>query len=173
MKSTWILLLAAFSLPSLAANEEQFRWMGIRFCESTADDALQEFPDAIFHADLRFLEIEKPGATLGGTFERLFLYVNPDDTIHGMFIPMVAGDLREFEKALDSLAAERWSDRFDRYLDRDEIGWAGYSPGTDVSMALIADSKRFARLFAKPAFDPHSIGIVFRSIHACGWRPEN
>lgn len=172
MKSILVLFFAVYSLPVLAANEEQFQWLGIRFCESTVDDTLHDLLDAKFHSGLRFLEINKQGETLGGTFVRYFLFVNPDDTIHGIFIPMASGDLREFEKSLDSLAAERWSDRFEKYLDRGEIVWAGRSPGTDVQMALIADSKRFARLFAKPAFDPQSIGIVFRSIHACGWRPE-
>ncbi len=140
-QSALILLILAANF-GFAANEEQFTWMGIEFCEASVGDVLEQFPSAIYHGDYGVLWVDHLGETFGANFNELFFYVRPDGIVFGVHIAIISGDFREIEREIDDTAAERWDDEFYKIDDKhgedshDYVAWAGFDDGTDVHMHL-------------------------------------
>ncbi len=137
----FILILLALE-PSSAENEEQFEWMGINFCTTTVETALELFPETTYHGDIDILEVAHLGETLGGEYDELYFYVRPDGVIIGVQISIASGDFREMELEIDILAANRWGERFSKDEHKhgedshDVISWSGWGEETGISMSL-------------------------------------
>jgi hypothetical protein len=62
----FILLAANWSM---AANEEQFEWMGVNFCHTTIGQVIELFPNAKYFEEFEFLAVASSGETLRAAYD--------------------------------------------------------------------------------------------------------
>jgi len=162
------LFIVLVSRPLVAANEEQFQWMGVNFCHTSVGEVIERFPDARYFGDFELLAVTDSGETLGAGYDELFFHVLPDGKILGVIVTIDSGDIEEIEKNLDRLAARRWGDkaRKDR-INGNVTWWREAGLGFDIHMHLLSDETSPLYNIGQSKDDRKSSVIALSSIAGC------
>ena len=138
MRLTTALFILFVANSSIAANEEQFEWLGVTFCHTTVGEVIERYPNATYFEEFEFLAVKSSGETLGAVYDELFFGVLPNGVIDGLQVPIVYGDIDKVIRELDLLAAKRWSGTVRKNGSLHAISWMSLSSdtGRDVHMHL-------------------------------------
>ena len=138
MRLSTVLLILLVANNSVAANEEQFEWLGVTFCHTTVSEVIQRYPDATYFKEYELLAVTSSGETLGAVYDDLFFLVLPNGVIAGLQVPIVSGDTEQVIRELDLLATKRWSGTVRKVDLLHSISWFSSSSasGRDIHMHL-------------------------------------
>jgi hypothetical protein len=138
MRLSTALFILFVTNSSIAANEEQFGWMGVVFCHTNMGEVIERFPNTKYFEEFELLAVTSSGETLGAVYDELFFLVLPNGVIAGLQVPIVSGDMEKVIREMDLLAAERWSGTVRKVGSLPEITWFSLSSdtGRDVHMHL-------------------------------------
>ncbi len=64
MRLSTALFILFVANSSIAANEEQFEWMGVTFCHTSVGEVIERFPNAKYFEEFELLAVTSSGETM-------------------------------------------------------------------------------------------------------------